>query len=876
MSVMGFGDELLAEEFRRSKPGTADVIELVGFGVAEPKDTSTAVVVAQDVHRTGDRHLESIFDAAADLAAPIVLAGEDETYRVFASATRAVVLEGPWAEVYKLRQYSSALAPKALLDAKKGNRQLSLFNVPADALANARRRHRAALGDVVAQLLEELGAGTRILRLPNVPQFLDRQRLAYRAVGSALCAMVLVDKSGTRGSTDQILQVAKGRVRSLFDWFTDESNPAHEMLVHAIETLAREIDFRKFDSNVLSRVYEEVLVEPDQRRRLGIHYTPLEVAEKMLRNLPVEDIAPEERQVLDPACGSGTLLVAAHDRLRELHPSYWDSSQRHQDLRSRLHGRDRDPLAVELTRLALVLHAVPAGNGWQIEEGDSLDERLYLTPTSSGEREANAPSIVVANPPFDLPVNDGARLDIAVRFLDVILRQLRPGGIFGVVLPASWLSGTGLTRASRERVKSTCEVTELWRLPRDTFSLSRASTVVLIGRKRRHGEILRSTPSLLQRVPRVESLREFYAGEDSGTIRYISDPLARTGAIAAELESNPDLTTIDYIATPRTGAQPVPGHLEQVRAGAVRDDGVRWLPQLGRLPQFTTVPDDVLLSTSWPAGFLRNILRSDVDSPKILIGTQATEEAPWLRVIIDERGILASKSLLWLVPKEDRLIARSLGVPEVNWALLTICGSALMAAWLDEISTGRNIRGTDVRRFPVPRSDAAWQQLADAGRRLHGLAQSGQISADILRQIDQRVFEAYGLKIGSGVAAAITRRLEGVGDPALAGQPRYPGLPRVIPQPPRDPIDCDGTVLAVEPNRVLLQVSGVTPADGTWTAIPPKFPGYLCRAGRHFIVRLGDDDNLFAGDYSLHRSAWRTVDDLVADLHRRQMASAIE
>ena len=616
MTALGYSEELLISDFRRAPGRAADVVDLVGFGLEEPKDTSTAVVVADSVQQVGDKHLVNLFDAATDLAAPVALASDYESLRIFATATGEVVVSRPLEHVSDLREYRATLGPRSLLEAKRGARQIGLFPVPADALENARRSQRAALGAVIAELLRDLGAGSRLLQLPAIPHFVDRQRLAYRAVGSALCAMVLADKTGYRGSTEQILSTARQNVASLFDWFDDESDPAHDMLLQSVEELSANIDFRKFDTNVLSRVYEEVLVDPDHRRELGIHYTPPAIAENLLRNLPIEIIPPDDRYVLDPACGSGTLLVAAHDRLSNLQPAYWDTFKRHDYLRSRLRGRDRDPLAVELTRLALVLHAIPAGNGWEIEQGDSLDEtRLRAGITN----EQIKPTIAVANPPFELPVNAGARLDIAVRFLDIILRQLAPNGLFGVILPASWLSGTGLTRDSREQVESTCEIFELWRLPRDTFSMSRASTVVLLGRKL-HEKTARRRSGLVQRVTRIENLEGFFLGLDSGSQRSIGSPFSRSGPVTSGLSKTSRYVPISSVATTRTGAQPLPGHLEQAQAGLLADDGVKWLPQLGRLPQFSTVPDEALLATSWPAGFLRNIRARDVFSPKFFSG----------------------------------------------------------------------------------------------------------------------------------------------------------------------------------------------------------------------------------------------------------------
>lgn len=315
--TIGFDDDLVANEFRRVVRDSVPALHLVGFGMAEPKDTSTAVAVADLVEGSSDRHLDLLLDAARDLAAPVILAGEEDALRVIASETAYTVVDLLWTELGQLTSYRSSLGPKPLLQAKRGERQLSLFPVPADALTRARRQQRVALGEVISDLLRDLGVVRRGL-------ITFEQREIYRIVGSALCALVLADKSAERGSTVDVLQLAQERIPSVFDWFGRSGGRERELLTYAVEYLGTDVDFRKFDNTVLTRVYEEVLVDPDERRRLGIHYTPVELAERMLEALPIEQIEPTKRNVLDPACGSGTLLVAAHNRLSELQPRYWD------------------------------------------------------------------------------------------------------------------------------------------------------------------------------------------------------------------------------------------------------------------------------------------------------------------------------------------------------------------------------------------------------------------------------------------------------------------------------------------------------------------------------------------------------------------------
>lgn len=69
----------------------------------------------------------------------------------------------------------------------------------------------------------------------------------------------------------------------------------------------RRYDLTKLEEDVLKGLYQE-LVDPKERHDLGEYYTPDWLAESMAR----ESLEPHpEASVLDPACGSGTFLVAA-------------------------------------------------------------------------------------------------------------------------------------------------------------------------------------------------------------------------------------------------------------------------------------------------------------------------------------------------------------------------------------------------------------------------------------------------------------------------------------------------------------------------------------------------------------------------------------
>ncbi len=117
--------------------------------------------------------------------------------------------------------------------------------------------------------------------------------------------------------------------------------------------------------DLLGRVFHELLPF-ETRKQLGAFYTK-PVAAEILAQIGIRG---SKRRVLDPSCGSGTLLVAAYHRLRELHADII-----HRDLvEELLNGVDIMPFAAHMTALNLTLQAVKERtNEIRVGVGNALD-----------------------------------------------------------------------------------------------------------------------------------------------------------------------------------------------------------------------------------------------------------------------------------------------------------------------------------------------------------------------------------------------------------------------------------------------------------------------------------------------------------------------
>jgi type I restriction enzyme M protein len=116
-----------------------------------------------------------------------------------------------------------------------------------------------------------------------------------------------------------------------------------------------EFDFSKMESDFIGRIYEK-LIPPQERKRLGQFYTPPAIVD-LIVELTVTD---RDDVVLDPGCGSGSFLVRAYHRLRELNhiPRVLDGPLQgriHQQLLDHLYGVDINQFPAHLTVINLAV-----------------------------------------------------------------------------------------------------------------------------------------------------------------------------------------------------------------------------------------------------------------------------------------------------------------------------------------------------------------------------------------------------------------------------------------------------------------------------------------------------------------------------------------
>lgn len=194
------------------------------------------------------------------------------------------------------------------------------------------------------------------------------------------------------------------------------------------------------------------LMEPDDRARDGVYFTPAPIADAMAAAVDIR----RGRIVVDPAAGDGSLLAAVARR----HPS------------ARLIGIEKHPhLAIAAAiRIAAIrreqTHDTPPDDRVFVGDGLARDERWAAL-------EGGA-AAVVANPPYvrekgrselfrrlerkhpHLSEWFGPRIDLQYLFFHRGASLLADGGRLVLLTSAYWLTATGATNVRRDLAERTC------------------------------------------------------------------------------------------------------------------------------------------------------------------------------------------------------------------------------------------------------------------------------------------------------------------------------------------------------------------------------------------------------------------------------------
>jgi type I restriction enzyme M protein len=201
----------------------------------------------------------------------------------------------------------------------------------------------------------------------------------------------------------------------------------------------------------------------------GQFYTPAEVSRIMAKVIGVSDAKTANQTIHDPTCGSGSLLLKAHDEAKSA-----------TGLDLALYGQEMDNATKALAKMNLILHDCPTGEIWQ----DNTLSAPHWKDARTGALKTF--DFVLANPPFSTkawttgfdPTNDlYHRFDFGVpppkngdyAFLLHVLASLKSVGRGAVILPHGVLFRGGAEASIRREIVRRGYIKGIIGLPANLF-----------------------------------------------------------------------------------------------------------------------------------------------------------------------------------------------------------------------------------------------------------------------------------------------------------------------------------------------------------------------------------------------------------------------
>jgi type I restriction enzyme M protein len=136
--------------------------------------------------------------------------------------------------------------------------------------------------------------------------------------------------------------------------------------------------------DILGDAYEYLMrhFATESGKSKGQFYTPAEVSRMMAKVIGAGSATRADQTIYDPTCGSGSLLLKAHDEARG-----------NTNLDLTLYGQEMDYATTALARMNMILHDCPTAEIWK-------DNVLPSPHFKLGDGSLKTFDFVVANPPF--------------------------------------------------------------------------------------------------------------------------------------------------------------------------------------------------------------------------------------------------------------------------------------------------------------------------------------------------------------------------------------------------------------------------------------------------------------------------------------------
>lgn len=323
----------------------------------------------------------------------------------------------------------------------------------------------------------------------------------------------------------------------------------------------------------------ELLLTTGLKQEAGQFFTPVPIAQFIIKSLPLDDIVNEKLHskdgnilpyMIDYAAGSGHFVTEymheVQNLINEKQPSKfidktakkiktWQNDQ-YDWATDYVYGIEKDYRLVKVGKVGCYLHGDGLAN---VILSDGLGNFVKTKDYKGKLRKSNDDNskdnqqfdVVLSNPPYSVSsfkqttrdyytekdfelysfLTDNSS-EIECLFVERTKQLLKDGGVAGIILPSSILTNSGIYTKTRELLLKYFEIVGITELGSNTFMATGTNTVVLFLRRRNNYDC----------VNLRKSVDKFFTDLTDVTINGIETPIAKYVNYAWE-----DLTFDDYI-----------------------------------------------------------------------------------------------------------------------------------------------------------------------------------------------------------------------------------------------------------------------------------------------------------------------------------------
>lgn len=549
----------------------------------------------------------------------------------------------------------------------------------------------------------------------------------------------------------------------------------------AAGTIAVSLEQISEDLRALARDRRRGGVAEDRRRRSreGGHHTPLALATALAAAALEASLSEPHSRWLDPACGGGSLLLAAGYAMErrgsgaapDVPPSAGTGAESARVLSAgsvaRLHGVDISKLCVFITRCVLTSAAAePAVVAPILQLNIRHDD--FLLPSESDDDNAQRPHNLLLNPPFlsrrqpksALSAERDAALkarygdswsstaDLSLLFMERAHSYAGDRGVIGAILPSSWLS-VQASAALRGQLEVERPLRWLWSDKKTVFRRAALTACAIVLAPARPGEAvelkrLRSLPPVefQENLPQADALPRARSSVWSvAFVEGLSLPplpplptgrlLGSAGVLTADFRQHfYGLKPFVFEGSPRAARRYpkllLTGHIDPATSkwGSTKVRFLKspFLHPLIDLPKLIGQGGEL---ASWAENRL---------NPKIVVATQTRV----LEAVVDcNREYINTTPTLTLTPADEseiwHLAAAILSPIASLWAWTYHHGSARSTSAI-------KLSARQLRELPLPRPSGHWDEAALHVQRAHAAVdlerrwgELGEAAAHMLR-----------------------------------------------------------------------------------------------------------------------------------------------